>query len=77
MAYNTARHPVQLTHEDRAATLAHVLATVPAEGRVLTGYIAGISCATAKNQREAYRKALARELRAKRKAVAAEVEVAA
>lgn len=60
-----------LTRQDRQALLSHILSTVPAEGRVLSGVIAGQACETASNQREAYRKASQRALRQMRKGVAA------
>lgn len=67
---NTSTRPT-LTREDRQALLSHVLATVPAEGRTLSGVIAGMECLTSSNQREAYRKASERALRQMRKGVRA------
>lgn len=67
---NTSTRPT-LTREDRQALLSHILATVPAEGRTLSGVIAGQTCESSANQREAYHKASERALRQMRKGVAA------
>lgn len=70
MAYNNPRHAIQLSQAQRAQVIEHILATVPAEGRVLTGTISGVFCATSKNQREAIEREKARLLRKLRREAA-------
>lgn len=47
----------------KQAIARHVLDTIPAEGRILTGTVAGMEWAASKNQRDAYWKAVRKAVR--------------
>lgn len=60
-------HPIQLTQEDRAGILAHIQATHPTEGRIITGVVNGIEFKGTTAQLKAYREACDKLRRERRK----------